>query len=501
MLVVAAAVAAQLALPLGAPASKAVSRAPKMRAQVYEAGTFTRRTLNWRAPTTGANTSLLNNLQTLRDRSRLAIRNDGYAKGVIDKLVSNIVGTGIKPLSKATEAEFRAAVQDLWLRWTDESDADGVLDWYGQEAQAVRCWLEAGEVFVRLRGRLPEDGMTVPLQAQVIEPELCPHTYSGVGPTGNRIRAGIEFDPIGRRTAYYFFAQRPGDLNDWDPGDLRRVPADSVIHVFDPLRAGQIRGLPHLTQALLKLWELDKFDDATLLRQQLSNLFAGFLKRPSGDLNAEVNPLTGLTPDGSRDGRDVVSMEAGTFQELAPGEEVEFSEPPDPPLTYPSFMKQQLMSVAAATGVPYEVLTGDMVGLNDRVMRVILHEFRRGIVAKQFHIVAFQLCCPVWKAWMDRVVLSGALPIPAAAYAKDPSPWADVKWMPQGWPYIHPVQDVQAAERAIRAGFTSRSAVVSEQGEDSEVIDQEQADDNKRADGLGLTYESDGRKPLAAAGA
>ena len=147
------------------------------------------------------------------------------------------------------------------------------------------------------------------------------------------------------------------------------------------------------------------------------------------------------------------------------------------------------MSVSAATGVPYEVLTGDMAGLNDRVMRVILHEFRRGIQARQHHIVAYQLCRPVWAAWMDRVFLNRALPIPPA-FVDDPAPWTAVKWMPQGWPYIHPVQDVQSAEKAIKAGFTSRSAVVSEQGEDAEVIDEEQAADNARANELGLAYET-----------
>jgi hypothetical protein len=131
-----------------------------------------------------------------------------------------------------------------------------------------------------------------------------------------------------------------------------------------------------------------------------------------------------------------------------------------------------------------------MAGLNDRVMRVVLHEFRRGIQGRQHHIVAYQLCRPVWTGWFDRVVLSGALPVPAAGYSANPARWAAVKWMPQGWPYIHPVQDVTAAQSAIKAGFTSRSAVVSEQGEDAEVIDAEQAEDNRRADELGLVYES-----------
>jgi hypothetical protein len=32
-----------------------------------------------------------------------------------------------------------------------------------------------------------------------------------------------------------------------------------------------------------------------------------------------------------------------------------------------------------------------------------------------------------------------------------------VKWVPQGWPYINPVQDIQASKDAVRAGFSSRS--------------------------------------------
>lgn len=469
----------------------------------YDAGAQTRRTMNWRPPTVSPN-SALTSLSTLRDRSRAAVRNNGIAKGVIDKLVFNTIGTGVKPLSKAQDPAFRQAVQALWLKWTDESDADGLLDYYGQQAQAVRCWLEAGEVFVRLRQRRPEDGLSVPLQVQVLEPELCPYTHDAPGPGGNRIRAGIEFDAIGRRVAYWFHPQRPGDIQDFDAGQLRRVPAESVLHIYDPLRPGQIRGLPHLSQALVRLHELDKYDDATLLRQQIANLFAAFLKRAGGDGASDPHPLTGLAPDDyTKKGRPVISMESGTTQELGPGEEMQFSDPPDPPATYPAYMRQQMMAIAAATGVPYEVLTGDMTGLNDRVMRVVLHEFRRGITARQHQIVAHQLCRPVWATWFLQAFAVSALPLPSS-YAADPGPWEAVRWMPQGWPYIHPVQDVESARAAIKAGFTSRAAVVSEQGEDSEVIDAEQAEDNARAAALGISYESStgtAAAPAAAPGA
>lgn len=458
----------------------------------FEAATMGRRLLKWHAPTVSPNLALLQRLSILRDRSRHATRNDSNAKGVIEKLVSNLVGTGMKPLSRAIDVTFRREIQALWLRWTDESDADGLLDFYGQQTQAVRAWLEGGEVFVRLRARLPEDGLSVPIQLQVLEPELCPYNWNQTLPNGNRVRAGIEFSAIGKRVAYYFHPQRPGDLMDFDPAQLRRVPAESVVHLYDVLRPGQLRGMPHLTQALIRLHELDKYDDATLLRQQLANMFVGFVTRPRPAVDeTSVHPLSGQ-PIANLSGDPLqLGLEPGILQELDEGEDVKFSTPPGSG-DYPTFMQQQLRAVGTATGVPYEVLTGDMRGVNDRTVRVLLHEFRRRLQALQHQNIAFQFCTPIWNAWVDRVFLSGALAIPVT-YVERPSQWRDVRWTPQTWPYIHPVQDVEAQEAAVRNGFTSRSAVVSEQGEDAEDIDAQQAADNARADRLGVKYDSDAR--------
>jgi len=466
---------------------------------VFEAGSASRRTVGWFAPTLSPNREVIPQLSLLRARARAAVRNDGYATGVISKLTSNIVGTGIKPLSEAADKAFRLAAHALWYRWTDESDADGLLDFYGQQRQAVSCWLTAGEVFVRLRDRLPIDGLSVPLQVQVIEPEVCPETHFGVALNGNLIRAGIEFDKIGRRVAYYFYApSKFTSLDDYNTGEYRRIPAEQVIHLYDPVRPGQLRGTPHLSQALITLRELTKFNDAMLLRQQLSAMFVAFLKHSQDESSAAK--LAEAEPAGNSGGRPALGLQPGLFQDLAPGEEVDFSKPPDPAQGSLDFVKQVLYSVAAATDVPYEVLTGDLRGVNDRTVRVILHEFRRVIQSKQHHIVVFQLCRTVWNAWLDRAFLSQALPF-GGDYLSQSYAWQRACWQPQGWPYIHPVQDVQAQKDANRGGFTSRSQIAAEQGEDSEVIDAQQAVDNARADSLGLKYDSDGRKPASGSGA
>src|SRR3546814_8774944 len=95
-------------------------------------------------------------------------------------------------------------------------------------------------------------------------------------PGGNVIRAGIEFDRLGRRVAYHLYRSHPNDgllapMSSSAGGggmDTVRVDASEVIHLFRPLRPGQIRGEPWLTRALVKLNELDQYDDAELVRKK-----------------------------------------------------------------------------------------------------------------------------------------------------------------------------------------------------------------------------------------
>ena len=180
------------------------------------------------------------------------------------------------------------------------------------------------------------------------------------------------------------------------------------------------------------------------------------------------------------------------MQELLPGEEVEFSDPPDAGNTYPDFMRQQLLAAAAGAGLPFELLTGDLREVNDRVIRVVLNEFRRRIEQRQFGVFVHQLCRPTRAAWLDMAVLSAAIDLPD--YTRNRRAYLRTRWVPQGWAYIHPVQDVQAKRMEVRSGFTSRSEVALRQGYDAELIDSETAADNARADRLGLAYDSDARR-------
>jgi lambda family phage portal protein len=270
-----------------------------------------------------------------------------------------------------------------------------------------------------------------------------------------------------------------------------------MLHLFEPVRAGQIRGLPQLTQSLVELFDINGFKDATLLRQKISNLMIGTVTSTPSDIAEQIDPLTGQ-PITTEDDTATVAMEPGTLVEMPPGASVNWSAPPDA-TGYGDFIREQLMAAAVAADVPYEVLTGDMRGINDRTVRVILGEFRRRVEQRQHHTLVFSLLRPIWLAFINRAILAGALDVPAA-YWSDPTPWQRVEWLPPTWPYLHPVQDVQYRVDLSRAGFTSRSRIIKEiTGADAEVIDAEIAADKARAEKLGLQFDSDGWHPKAPA--
>ncbi len=322
----------------------------------YEGAGEGRRSASWDAPDVGINSINTPALRNLRARSRAAVRNDPYAFNVIDKRVSNLIGTGITPRPKIEDDALRKLQQELWEDWVDESDADGLTDFYGQQALIARTVETAGECFVRIRPRSLEENLAVPLQLQVLAPEFVPHDKFEPVKNGNSIRAGIEFNPAHQRVAYWMYRVHPRDASSLNAGynQLVRVPAAQVLHIFEPVEPGQLRGVPRLAPVLKRLRSLDNYDDAVLFRQEVANLFAGFISRPPPEATQQPrDPVTGQLLTEDRDGfTPMVALEPGTMQELGPGEEVEFSKPPDAGNNYPDFMRQQLMAAAAGTGTP-----------------------------------------------------------------------------------------------------------------------------------------------------
>lgn len=453
----------------------------------YEAAGQGRRLRLWNPGSPGPNAASLAALSTLRDRSRQSLRDNGWMVQGSNNWISNEIGCGIFPKPMSSNEAFNTAIKKLWDDWTEVANDDGVLDYYGMLALAVRERRESGECFIRFRPRQPSDGLPVPLQLQLVEAEFCPETYNDL--TG-RIRAGIQFNGIGKRTAYWMYRSHPGDPFNVAGGlqDLVAVPADSVIHHYAPLRGGQIRGVPWTVQALIKAKDFDEYDDAELIRKKTRAAFTGVIQRPAMEENYPYDPMTGLPVDKDSSGVPIVNLESGTFPALIPGETIDLFEGDNTGGGYSDFVRQQLLGFAASLGVPYEFLTGDMSKVNDRLMRVILNEYHRLIEQTQWHLTIPQIVLPVWTRFVDTAVLYGLVAAPG--YETKRRDYLMTQWNTHRWPYLNPLQDVQAAALEIKTGLQSRTGAAAERGMNAEDIDRQNAEDKDRAEKLGLDYET-----------
>lgn len=464
----------------------------RLKAAAYESASTTgARAKSWRTSSAGPNAAAVQNLPLLRSRARDAIRNDPWAKTAIARLVSNTIGNGIQAHPQHPNDAVRKMQKQLWEDSCEEIDADDLFDMAGVQTLAARAFFSDGEVLVRRQLRSPREGFAVPMQIRLLEGDLLPMEKNEIVPGGGEIVNGVEFNMDGRRVAYHLLQRHPGEYGRASTANMQtvRVPADEIAHVFLALRPGQVRGVPELSTVLLRLKSLDNFDDAVLFRQEVSNLFVGFVTKPPAEPGMMGDPITGGATAYDVDGfSPVVSLEPGSMQELAPGESVTFAEPPGAGTDYGPFVRQQLMAAAASVGMPYEVLTGDLRDVSDRVLRVILNEFRRSIEQIQWNVFIHQFCRKVWRWWVDACALSGAMPM--ADYYRRRRDYLRVRWVPQGWPYIHPVQDVTAKRMEIRSGLASRTGAVLSRGDDPEQVDQENAADLARERRLGIRYDT-----------
>lgn len=464
----------------------------KAKAFGFDASRFGRRLRGWKAERRNINALMSTGGDLLRARARQLCRENPYAANALDAFVAASVGTGIKPSPLYLDAATKAAVMRAFRQWTDEADADGLTDLYGMQALAARAMFEAGECFIRFRPRRASDGLSVPLQIQLLEAEMLPLTHNETLPSGNVIRSGIEFDAIGRRVAYHFLRSHPGDIvSNWRGLERSVVPASEVLHLYRPLRPGQVRGQPAITPGMIRLYLLDGYDDAELDRKKTAAMFAGFVrKKPNGEtpFDGQQSESSAEADDDARAELPMLELSPGTLQMLEEGEEITFSQPTDVGGSYEAFQFRNLCAISVAVGLPYHTVTGDLTKANYGSQRGGQIDLRRRMDQFQHMTLVFQMCRPVWERWLEAAVLAGAVPISPSDWIRRRADQVGAKHIPPAWPWIDPLKDRQAQALAEDRGWISPSDTIEAEGSDPEETDARTAADHARRAGLGLKF-------------
>jgi lambda family phage portal protein len=447
----------------------------RLLARHFEAASMGRRTSGWSRRNADANTAAAGAaLANIRGQARDLVRNNAWARRGLARIETATVGWGIRPKAVGRNAELVTASWRAWAEST-QCDAAGRLTFYGLQALIMRTVVESGEVLVRRRRRRPEDGLAVPLQFQILEPDHLDTSLDGIkSPSGGDIIQGVEFDAIGRRVAYWLFDQHPGGRTFTNP-QARRVPASEILHVFRQERAGQVRGVSWFAPISVRLHDFDEFEDATLMKQKIAACMAAFVT----DLDGSNSPLGGGGGGTSAEPQD--AFEPGMILNLPPGKQVTVANPPAS-TDHAAFSATALRGVAAGLGVTYEDLTGDYSQVNYSSARMARIAFNSDVHHSRWNMLIPQFCAPAW-AWMVEALALEGIETDAVA-----------KWTPPPAQMLDPDKEGAAAMRAIRSGQLTLDEMVREQGYDPDEHWEEYAAGLKRLDDLGIILDSDPRK-------
>jgi lambda family phage portal protein len=427
------------------------------RLRGFNAAAQSRRLDDWRAITDTGATDPAQHLATIRARSRELRRNNPYWESAINGIVGHTVGHGIRAAITHPRRPVAQRLQKSWDSWAKSGlvDVSGTMNWYALQSLVMETLVESGECLVRRV--LAGDGT---LCLMVLSPDYLCSDRDGRTDGNTETIGGVEVNDDGAPVAYHLYRRLTGR-------ESVRVPASEIAHVYRVQRPGQLRGIPWVAPVFTRLVHWDDFEDAELARQKVSACF-GVLYHGEMAGDAEL-------PE---------RIEPGMIEQLPPGTDVDLVSPPAAPGIEP-FSRITLRAVASGLGITYELLTGDLSGVNFSSARMGHLTMMKNVRRWQTHILIERLCQRVFAWWAQAEALK-----PGGQEALR----AIAEWTPPAREQIDPEKETRAAVARVRGGLAAWSDVAREQGRDPEQLAQTIADDNKRFDALGIVLDCDPRK-------
>jgi len=437
----------------------------------------------WITSATTIDNQIRNDIAKLRAHARDLSHNNPVVRQYLQLISQNVIGS--KGMTLQAQVRNNAGklnkpindkIESAWAEFWKSPFVDGKQSGISGESTLIKSVARDGEVFVRKC--IGRQFNKFAFALQVIDPDLVDHEFNRPASDGqNEIRLGIEVDEWSRALAIHIWSHHPQDLNRSTPQKRIRIPASEIIHLFDPERANQTRGITWMNSVMASLKHLDGFMEAEIIAARTGACaFPLFehtdlnqsVDEKSVDYSLELNPGTGMT--------------------LPAGLKLSEWKPNHPNINVGEFVKACLRFFSSGVHVSYNALSNDLEGVNYSSIRSgLLVERDRWKVLQEWWISAFRQ--PVYEAWLTCSLLSGALTLDS----RDPAKFRNVKWTARGWQWVDPLKDVNAAVVAINNGLGSRTSALSEKGQDFEEICEELEDENQIAQSRGLVFGIDAK--------
>ncbi len=431
---------------------------------------------------------------SLRAQIRWLEQNHDLARGALRVLVNNTIGPtgiGIEPQPRrgdgSIDNDYAKKLREAWVDWQRRPEVTARMTWSRAQRVMARTWFRDGEAFAQhVTGPVPtlDHGTLVPYSLELLEADMVPIDHNDAN---KGIRHGVERNAWGRPRAYWVYKTDPADgYRSAGTTDLKRVPADSMMHVAAVDRIGQIRGVSEFASVILRLDDIKDYEESERIAAKIAARLTAYIRKGSPEL---------YNPDDQRFERDAsgaplprdLRLEAGTIIDgLGAGEEIGTidSKRPNPNLV--TFRQGQLRAAAAGLGTTYSSLSRDYNGTYSAQRQELVEQWvHYATLTDEFTGMCVR---PVWETFVEVAALSGVVPRPRDVPAQLAD---DALFVGQSMPWIDPMKEASAWKELVRAGFASEVEVMRKRGVNPRDVLAQIAQFRREAREAGLVFASD----------
>lgn len=337
--------------------------APAVDTRMFTAAQHSR-LVDWPVSYQRINGDLFLQYQTIVLRCRdLAVNNEAVI-GLIRNFTRNVVGAhGFTLQSKAEDPAVRPLIESLWREYCSRSAAAVTVDERSSardlDTLILRSLIIDGECFIH---RVFDPESRFGWRYEVIDSlQIDPYYMVERLENGGQIFMGIEFDDMGRETAFWY---RPAICEQYMTGPRERIPASEIIHLFRKEFPAQMRGIPALSGAVLNLRQLDDYRTAELVHAQISSCVMGVWEW--NNQNADDIITDSMADD---QGQFVREIKPGIFPIAPRGYTAKFLQNPGTSSQFPDFVKSIMRSICNCMGLSYNKGSSDYESVNYSSLR------------------------------------------------------------------------------------------------------------------------------------
>lgn len=421
------------------------------------------------------------NIPILRQRSRSLFMSAPLAVSAIKTNRTNIVGEGLR-LKSTIDAEFLGMTMDEAAAWQRDAerefelwakskfcDSTRVNNFYEIQQVACMSWLMNGDACVLLEYERPTRALPYGLRIHLIESDRVstPHStgnnvylYATDPDTKNRIFNGVEVDSNNRIVAYHICSTYPNSSlytkKEWKRvkafGDNTGMP--NVLMIYETERAEQYRGVPYLAPVIESLKQLTRYSEAEMMAAVINGFFTVFVTSQKGTSEIAFTGIVDEEDQVSDDDRNY-EIGPGIVNILAPGESVEIADAKRPSSNFDAFTTSLAKYVGAALEIPVELLTKHFSSSYSASRAALLEAWKAFRMKRSW--LAADFCQPVYELFLTEAIANGRLKAPG--FFLDPlirAAYCGAQWNGPAQGMIDPVKEVNAAEKRIHIGLSTR---------------------------------------------